>query len=167
MMVADWGVDEESVYVRSSSGPPRAAHEIREVQEQAVEGFELLDDSFMSSYAPAIWPREHRRWAQDHSTHFKTVVINDEPASRYPWTVWDHIEIERDYNELLVAAGLPPRPAGRLWLLRPPARLPDLNAALSELTRRAVAAGAEPMLCAGLVEVAARVVGEWVVDGWM
>lgn len=166
MVVANWGLDEESVVLRSWPSPPRARHELPEVAEQEEGGFLLLDDSFMFSYAPAIWPRAHRRWIQDHSTQYTTMSSPGGPVHRYPWTVWDHAEMERDTNDMLVAAGLEPRPAGRLWLLRPPARFADLEAALDELTRRAVAEGAEPMLSTELVEVAARVVQEWEAEGW-
>jgi len=49
------------------------------------------------------------------------------PVCRHPWTAGMHFDAERDANKMLVAAGLPPRPAGRLWVLRPAARFPDLD----------------------------------------
>jgi hypothetical protein len=57
-------------------------------------------------------------------------------------------------NDLLAQCGLPPRPAGRLWLLRPPAGFATLDDALRELLRSAEVFGAPIMACPQFVAAA-------------
>lgn len=98
-------------------------------------------------FLPAVWPASSCRWVPDRSTHYAFVSCDHEPARREPWTSQDVDEVEADMNDLLAGCGLPPRPAGRLWLLRPPAGFAALDDALRELIRRGEAAGAPIMAC--------------------
>lgn len=165
MAVVDWGVDKDVVWVKSV-GPPRAPHELPEVLEQARQGFLLLDDIYMWSFVPAIWPPEHRRCLEDHSTLYADTFCSDGTRSRKPWTAGNYFDRENDINNYLAEAGLPPRPAGRLWVLKPPARFPDLDSVFKEFTRRIAAEGANFMLSAEVVDIVDRVVQEWVAAGW-
>lgn len=47
------------------------------------------------------------------------VACSGAPSTEVPWSAWDYAKHECDINELLSASSVPPRPAGRLWLLRP------------------------------------------------
>jgi hypothetical protein len=78
-----------------------------------------------------------------------------------PWSAWDYVEHERGINELLAASGVPPRPAGRLWLLRTPEALRDLDSAIDSLAASAVRA--EIALCCSraLVEFVERTIEDW------
>ncbi|WP_185995542.1 DUF5956 family protein [Nocardioides campestrisoli] len=51
-----------------------------------------------------------------------------------PRSAREQAEVDQDVDELLVDAGLPPRPAGRQWFLRLPAAL-DLAASVSRWSR--------------------------------
>lgn len=165
MVVVDWGADEDVVWVKSV-GQPRAPHELPEVLEQARQGFLLLEDIYMWAFVPAIWPREHRRCPEDYSTLYSNAFCSDGTRARQPWTAGHYFDRERDTNDYLAEAGLPPRPAGRLWVLQPPARFPDLDSAFKELTRRVVDEGADFTLSAEVVDIVARVVQEWLTEGW-
>jgi hypothetical protein len=68
-----------------------------------------------------------------------------------PWSAADHAEVEADINALLAKCGIPSRPAGRLWLLRPPPGYPALDAVLRHLVAAADAADIEVMASPKLV----------------
>lgn len=77
------------------------------------------------------------------------------------WSSWDHAEAERDVAALLRDAGVPARPPGRLWLLRPPPGRGDLDEAVDRLAAGAEAAGVPLMCCAELVAWSTVTI-----DGW-
>lgn len=66
---------------------------------------------------------------------------NGEPNKRVPWSTWDYFEIESDLNSSLTDCGFPPRPPGRLWLLKPPPQFVSLDETLRHLSASAESAG--------------------------
>lgn len=63
------------------------------------------------------------------------------PSNRISWSTWDYFEIESDLNSTLADCGFPPRPSGRLWLLKPPSQFASLDEALAHLCTSAEHAG--------------------------
>lgn len=58
---------------------------------------------------------------RDSRVRHLTVQCDGGPRERLPWTTADYADHEDETNGLLAELGLPARPAGRIWLLRPPA----------------------------------------------
>lgn len=58
-----------------------------------------------------------------------------------PWGTADYFEVEASEQEVIRSYGLPPRPPGRVWLLRPPPGVSDLDRAIHLLTDSARSAG--------------------------
>ena len=62
-----------------------------------------------------------------------------------PWSAADYADIEADINATLDTYGVPPRPAGRVWLLRPPPGFACLDDVLGHLLAVATAVGDDMM----------------------
>ena len=73
------------------------------------------------------------------------VACHGEPARTLPWSTADYFEMESDANWLLAECGLPARPPGRLWLLKPPPGFSSLDATLSCLVESAKETGLDIM----------------------
>lgn len=69
--------------------------------------------------------------------------------------------MERDTNEMLTDAGVPPRPFGRLWLLRPPPPFADLDGVVQAITRGADADRVPLMCCTALVVWTHAAIAHW------
>ncbi len=155
-MTGDWGRDELPLRGEwpTTSLP---ADRLPGVLAARAEGWTLAPDAPVWAFLPAVWPPEHRCWVEDRSVRYVRVTCTGAPPVSIPWSAWDHVEGERDVNELLVESGVPPRPAGRVWLLRPPPGWPDLDTVLRSVTGAADAAGVEgacsPPFVAVTVEV--------------
>lgn len=143
-MRADWGVD---VPYLSDRWPSQALRPDRlpGVLRARADGWYLTPDAPMWAFLPAVWPAAHRAWVPDRSVRLVRLERGGSTAT-IPWSAWDHVEAEDDVNDLLASAGLPPRPFGRLWLLRPPPGSPDLDAVLRALGVDAHAEGL-PLVC--------------------
>jgi hypothetical protein len=61
----------------------------------------------------------------DRSTRWVEHSRDGAVVERVPWSADVYAEVESDYNGLLAEAEVPPRPANRLWLLKPPS--PDVS----------------------------------------
>lgn len=94
---------------------------------------------------PAIWPIPARAWVRDTRVRHATVTDGDGPPRLVPWATADYAEMETSTNLLLMDCGIPPRPAGRVWLLKPPHRTPSLGHVLDSLMRDAEDVGLEVM----------------------
>jgi len=152
----DWGPDEEPARFGGSPATPssQVADALPEVLAARSAGWFLAPDAPMWVFLPAVWPASSRVWIPDRSTRSAVVWCDDEPPRREPWSWQVADEVEADMNALLAQCGLPPRPAGRLWLLRPPAGFATLDDALRELLRRAEVSGAPIMACPQFVAAA-------------
>jgi hypothetical protein len=72
-------------------------------------------------------------------------TCNGEPTRTLPWSTADYVEMESDANWFIAECGLPPRPPGRLWLLRPPRGFISLDSTLTWLVESAKEAGLDIM----------------------
>ena len=134
----DWGVDEAA----RSFGPASWAWEpvysdrpedVPEVAAARAVRFFPADEAPLWCFIPAIWPAGDRAWVRDCRVRHLSRLFGDGRSERLPWTAAEYAEIEDDTNRSLSDLGLPPRPAGRIWLLRPPPRYRSAQAVLDDL----------------------------------
>ena len=150
MVKADWGLDEPDLHLPGAHSDCEAVLSddpsvITSVQAARDLGFEPLHESPMWTFLPAVWPTHARAWVRDTRVRHMVVTHNDGPARHVPWATADYAEMERSANLLLAECGVPPRPAGRIWLLRPPSSSPSLDDVLDGLSSDAEAAGLRVM----------------------
>lgn len=156
MVMGDWGLDSHSFRVRGvhscfgsvDSDDPAA---IPEVQAALEQGYEPAPEAPMWCFLPAIWPDHARAWVRDTRVRHSLVSCGGEPDRRVPWSAADYADIESETNMDLVACGVPPRPAGRLWLLKPPPGFDRLEETLCDLDASATAAGQDDPASVGYV----------------
>lgn len=143
---ADWGLDQPPHEMAPSRGRqfPNVAEDLPEVQQLLAQGWHLLPDVLMWVFLPAVWPAHARTWVPDRSTRYFEEWVNGRSTGRRPWTEEIRDAVERDVNEGLSRAGLPPRPANRLWLVRLPDGFTTLDDLLYELILSAEQRGVEP-----------------------
>jgi hypothetical protein len=125
MVEADWGLHTEPGWFDPEAWPAGPVHsdepdDVPEVKAARVHGFFTAHEAPLWCFVPAIWPSEARAWVRDLRVRQMTRQCDDGPLERLPWTTADYAEQENDINGLLAELGLPPRPAGRIWLLRAP-----------------------------------------------
>ncbi|MFD3872805.1 DUF5956 family protein [Streptomyces sp. NPDC058623] len=95
-----------------------------EVRELGEWGWSLAPDAPMWVFLPYVWPPRARTWVPDRSTRWQIETVLDS-ANRvidivcHPVPESERETQERDATADLARVGIPPRPAGRLWLLRP------------------------------------------------
>lgn len=145
MLDANWGSDraegrfhrvEHYHYVDSDD--PAFIPEVRAAQEH---GYELADEAPLWCFLPAVWPDHARAWIRDTRARSARISCHGEPSERVPWTAADYAEVESDINELLRECSIPERPAGRLWLLKPPPGHRSIRETLDYLASSAESAG--------------------------
>lgn len=144
MVIGDWGLDRLELYVPDGPGSfavdsddPDAIPGVREAR---TLGFEPLTEAPLWCYLPAIWPNAARTWVRDARIRHAGTSATD-PEQRIPWSTAVYFEMEADYNRMIAAAGFPPRPPGRLWLLKPPPGFDTMDDVLIRLSEAAEAAG--------------------------
>ncbi|GAA0946767.1 hypothetical protein GCM10009554_42980 [Kribbella koreensis] len=142
MATFDWGVSDEPAAPTGEPLPVEAA-DLPEVTELQSEGWALAPEEPMWVFLPAIWPGTHRAWVADRSTRWVENSRDGVVLDRAPWPADLYEEIESDVNALLAEAGVPPRPAGRLWLLKPPPVLTSVQDVIDQVIELALAAGSE------------------------
>ncbi len=105
-------------------------------------GWEPAPEDMLWVFLPYVWPPAARTWIPDRSTHWAVETrldghghITDVQAA--PLAEPDLHDLGWEAEEVLTELGLPHRPPGRLWLLRPLGSLPTVGAVLDRL--RAVA----------------------------
>lgn len=118
-------------------------------------GWEPAHEAPLWSFLPAVWDHPARAWVHDLRIRHASGARYGEQPRRTPWSTWDYAWIEADANELLASCGLPPRPFGRLWLLRPPPGFGSIDEVLDHLSDHAVASGEEITVTPGFVRVVA------------
>ncbi len=106
-------------------------------------GYEPAPEAPIYAFLPAVWPNEFRAWVRDIRIRHGMASTSEDAHvhQRTPWSTWDYFEFEDDYNQYINDCGLPPRPPGRLWLLRPPPGFASLNDTLQHFSDTATAAG--------------------------
>ncbi|MGW6201482.1 DUF5956 family protein [Kribbella sp. NPDC055110] len=124
MVSFDWGLDEPP----AAPGDGRVAlppADLPEVVELVDQGWSMAPEEPLWVFLPAVWPRTHRTWVVDRSTRWVEHSRDGIVVERVPWSADLYAEVEADSNGLLAEAEVPPRPANRLWLLKPPS--PDIS----------------------------------------
>ncbi|MER7045469.1 DUF5956 family protein [Streptomyces jumonjinensis] len=129
---------------RSEQEPDR----LPEVRELAEFGWEPAPDAPMWGFLPYVWPEDRRTWVPDRSTRWAVETRLDATgtitgATCQPLSQHDLDVLENDANTDLAEAGVPPRPPGRLWLLRPIADHEDIDSVLDHLFTMAETHGIE------------------------
>lgn len=138
MAEVDWGFgeDPQDFGVRGRDWDPVVSDDAEDVAEVAAarrQGWFSLGDEPLWCFIPAVWPGHARAWIRDRRVRHSTVQHDREPAERVPWTAADYFEIEAEYNRTLAAYGVPPRPGGRIWVLRPPVGYASLDDVLADM----------------------------------
>jgi hypothetical protein len=132
-----------------------------EVRELVELGWVLAPEAPMWVFLPFVWPPAGRTWVPDRSTRWEVDTVFDgdgrvlDVACR-PVAAGERETLEDDAAADLELAGLPPRPRGRLWLLRPVGGFRDVDAVLDFLCARAEERGVLPGLSAAFVELCRR-----------
>lgn len=162
MESADWGVETEPLHLRGipdgrfsppDSDDPWEMPAVRAAREQ---GFEPAPEAPLWTFLPAVWPGVARAWIPDTRIRHKQVACDGEPLRTLPWSTADYFEMEADANGLLVQWGVPPRPPGRLWLLKSPERFASLEATFGWLSTSAKDAGLDIMANRAFVQQVVR-----------
>ncbi|WP_405756405.1 DUF5956 family protein [Streptomyces sp. NBC_00073] len=129
---------------RSEQEPDR----LPEVRELEVLGWEPAPEDTLWVFLPYVWPPASRTWIPDRSTHWAVRTgldghghITDVEAA--PLADPDLHDLDWEAEEVLTGLGLPPRPQGRLWLLRPLGSFPTVGAVLAHVTAVARERGVE------------------------
>src|SRR6478609_1128301 len=104
------------------------------------DGFEVAPDAPLWLFLPAVWPVESRAWVRDNRIRELRTMINGQ-WDGLPWGAADYFEVEASEQDVIRSFGLPPRPPGRVWLLRPPPGVSDLDQTVQLLTESARSAG--------------------------
>lgn len=142
----DWGMDlAESDFdaPHEWSVDSDLASDLPAVRAAAGLGYEPAHEAPLYCFLPAVWPNESRAWVRDIRIRHAQTSADGSPTGRVPWSTWDYFETEADTNGFLRDCGFPARPAGRLWLLRPPPGFASLDDVLRHLAKTAEAAGLE------------------------
>ncbi|MFF5801928.1 DUF5956 family protein [Streptomyces sp. NPDC012746] len=129
---------------RSEQEPDR----LPEVRELEVLGWEPAPEELAWVFLPYVWPPADRTWIPDRSTHWAVETRLDghghiTGVEAAPLAEPDLHDLDRESEELLAGLGLPHRPPGRLWLLRPVGSFPTVEAVLDHLRARAEERGVE------------------------
>ncbi|MEU3315829.1 DUF5956 family protein [Streptomyces sp. NPDC006662] len=145
---------------RSELEPDR----LPEVRELGELGWFLAPEAPMWVFLPFVWPAEARTWVPDRSTRWQIDTTVDASGrvvdvECHPVTESEQETQEEDVFADLARCGIPSRPTGRLWLLRPVGRFEDLGAVLDHLCARAEASGVPLGLSAAFVELCAGELG--------
>ena len=125
-MEPDWWTAEESEASFGAAMNPllsvgtNEVDELPEVVAAGRRGFAPAPEAPMWCFLPVVWPDDHRAWVRDRRARTSVVGWDDGRTQRDHWSATTYAEIEGDINSMLADLGLPPRPPGRIWLLRPP-----------------------------------------------
>ncbi|HVQ17662.1 MAG TPA: DUF5956 family protein, partial [Actinomycetes bacterium] len=158
MEPVDWGADTAPAnfpgsdvgrFAPTESDDPWELPAVRVAREH---GYEVAPEAPMWTFLPAVWPKDARTWIPDTRVRYMRVSCNGEPTRVLPWSTADYFEIEAEANGTLADCGIPTRPAGRLWLLRPPPGQPSVEHVLSLLVASAEGRGLQVLATREFVE---------------
>ena len=171
MESADWDVEGDPAHF-PRSGDGRSAPtesddplDLPAVRAASDHGYETAPEAPMWTFLPAVWPKAARAWIPDTRVRHMRVSCNGEPTRVVPWSTADYFEIESDANGILAECGLPSRPGGRLWLLKPPPGQPSLQHTLKALLASAKRTGLQVRATSELVEHVQRELSAVFADG--
>ncbi|WP_327415362.1 DUF5956 family protein [Streptomyces sp. NBC_01233] len=138
---------------RSELEPDR----LPEIRELEVLGWEPAPEDLRWVFLPYMWPPAARTWIPDRSTHWAVDTSLDghghiTGVECAPLAEPDLHDLDQETDAALAGLGLPPRPRGRLWLLRPVGPFATVGAVLDHLdalaAQHAVEAGPSTALLA-------------------
>ncbi|MFF8269504.1 DUF5956 family protein [Streptomyces sp. NPDC016562] len=130
---------------RSELEPDR----LPEIRELEVLGWEPAPEDLRWVFLPYVWPPAARTWIPDRSTHWAVDTALDghghiTGVECAPLPEPDLRELDQEADAALAALRLPPRPRGRLWLLRPVGPFPTVSAVLDHLDAQAAERAVQP-----------------------
>ncbi|MFE0578102.1 DUF5956 family protein [Streptomyces sp. NPDC058874] len=130
---------------RRSGRSELEADRLPEMRELEALGWEPAPEDLRWIFLPYVWPPAARTWIPDRSTHWAVDTALDghghiTGVECAPLPEPDLRDLDRETDEALAALGLPPRPRGRLWLLRPVGPFTTVAAVLDHLDALAAAA---------------------------
>lgn len=136
-----------------------------EMRELEVLGWEPAPEELRWAFLPYVWPPAARTWIPDRSTHWAVETLLDghghiTGVECAPLPEADLRDLDTESDTALAGLGLPPRPRGRLWLLRPPGAFPNVAAVLEHLEAKAAERGVEPALSREFLDLAAAELAE-------
>ncbi|NXY96958.1 hypothetical protein HYE82_21745 [Streptomyces sp. BR123] len=139
---------------RSEQEPDR----LPEVRELEALGWEPAPEEAAWVFLPYVWPPHARTWIPDRSTHWAVDTVLDghghvTDVHAVPLADPDLHVLDRETDEAVAALGLPPRPPGRLWLLRPVGPFATVGAVLEHLGTAAGGRGVEVAASAAFMEL--------------
>ncbi|MGR4881355.1 DUF5956 family protein [Streptomyces sp. LARHCF249] len=137
---------------RSELEPDR----LPEVRELEVLGWEPAPEELRWAFLPYVWPPAARTWIPDRSTHWAVETLLDgqghiTAVEAAPLPEADLHDLEGETDTVLAGLGLPPRPRGRLWLLRPVGPFATVGELLGHLDALAASRGVETRACAAFL----------------
>lgn len=132
--------------------------DLPEMQALTAQGWSMVGGHPETWLLPVVWPPEHRCWLPDRYPHVR-VGFAGERSWIEPLPADNFQIIETEVAEDAAAAGVPPRPAGRLWLLRSP--WPSLTAEMVFAVLRQWPDAREPWERPSILVAAAREVLRW------
>ncbi|MFG2991014.1 DUF5956 family protein [Streptomyces sp. NPDC048257] len=146
---------------RSELEPDR----LPEMRELEVLGWEPAPEDLRWVFLPYVWPPASRAWIPDRSTHWAVDTSLDghghiTGVECAPLAEPDLRDLDREADEALAELGLPPRPRGRLWLLRPVGPFTTVGAFLEHLDALAESRAVEPRPSAAYLALARSVLAE-------
>lgn len=135
--------------------------QLPEVRELGQWGWSLAPDAPMWVFLPYVWPPGARTWVPDRSTRWQIDTTLDATCQLlnvacHPVSQAERETQERDADADLARVGIPPRPAGRVWLLRPVGEFKDVEGVLDHLCASAEARGVPVGLSAEFAELCAE-----------
>ncbi|MEV6250699.1 DUF5956 family protein [Streptomyces sp. NPDC051742] len=124
--------------VRRSAPSELEPDRLPEVRELEELGWIFAPAAPMWVFLPYVWPRNARTWVPDRSTRWEIDTTFAAAGQLLdvecrPVSAAEREARERDAAADLTVAGIPPRPSGRLWLLRPVGDFNELAAVLDHL----------------------------------
>ncbi|WKV72776.1 DUF5956 family protein [Streptomyces sp. PCS3-D2] len=145
---------------RRSGRSELEADRLPEMRELEALGWEPAPEDLRWIFLPYVWPPAARTWIPDRSTHWAVDTALDghghiTGVECAPLPEPDLRDLDRETDEALAALGLPPRPRGRLWLLRPVGPFTTVAAVLDHLDALAAAAPSPDVPSLARTELAA------------
>ncbi|MFG2875156.1 DUF5956 family protein [Streptomyces sp. NPDC048337] len=146
--------------LRRTGRSEQEADRLPEIRELEVLGWEPAPEELRWAFLPYVWPPADRTWIPDRSTHWAVETsldghghITDVACAPLPEA--DLRDLDGETDTAIAALGLPPRPRGRLWLLRPVGSFPTVDSVLDHLVAASAERGVRPGLSTEFLNLSA------------
>jgi hypothetical protein len=125
-----------------SVGGARRARDLPEAKQLVELGYHLMDpDAVRMVLLTALWPPEHRTWVPDRTERTERRWRSDGWTDTQPLSDETRNTVDDEVDDVLRAAGVSPRPRGRLWFVRLPRGRKSVARYQASLQRRVDRAG--------------------------